>query len=54
MAIIKIQKLRENTKYQSYRIALPKSMIEAKDWQNKDFKLEDKGSYLVLKPMKKT
>ena len=50
---VKVQKLREGTRYQSYRIALPKSIIEAKGWQNKDLDLEDKGSYLILKPIKK-
>jgi hypothetical protein len=50
---INIQKLRKGTKHQSYRIALPKSLIEAKNWQDKDFKLEDKGGYLILKPVKK-
>lgn len=50
---IKVQRLREGTKYQSYRIAIPKSIIEAKGWQNKDMDLEDKGSHLILKPIKK-
>ena len=50
---LKIQKLREGTKYQGYRIAIPKAVIEAKNWQDKDLKLEDKGSYLILRPLKK-
>lgn len=50
---IKLQKLREGTSYQSYRVAIPKSIIEAKGWQEKEFDLEDKGSYLVLRPSKK-
>jgi hypothetical protein len=50
---IKIQKLREGTKYQSYRIALPKAIIESKKWENIEFELEDKGDRLVLKATKK-
>lgn len=51
--IVKVQKLREGTQYQGYRIALPKSIIEAKQWQDKDFVLEDKGNYLILRPKNK-
>lgn len=50
---IKIQKLREGTPYQSYRIALPKAVIESKKWENKEFELEDEGDRLVLKVVKK-
>ena len=50
---IKIQKLREGTKYQSYRIALPKAIIESKQWEDIEFKLEDKGNKLILTPVKK-
>ena len=50
---IKIQKLREGTDYQSYRIALPKAIIESKRWENVEFELEDKGKFLVLKPIKR-
>ena len=50
---VKLQKLREGTDHQSYRIALPKSIIEAKGWQDNDFTLEDKGKYLILRPVKK-
>lgn len=45
---IKIQKLREGTKYQAYRIALPKAIIESKKWEDMEFELEDKGDRLVL------
>lgn len=51
---IKIQKLREGTKYQSYRIALPKAIIESKKWEEVEFKLEDKGDKLILIPIKDT
>lgn len=50
---IKIQKLREGTDHQSYRIALPKAIIESKKWEDKEFELEDKGDRLVLKAVKK-
>jgi hypothetical protein len=50
---IKIQKLREGTKYQSYRIALPKAIIESKKWENIEFELEDKGDRLILRVVKK-
>ena len=50
---IKIQKLREGTEYQSYRIAIPKAIIESKNWEDKEFDLEDKGNCLILKPIKK-
>jgi len=50
---IKIQKLREGTSYQSYRIALPKAIIESKKWENAEFELEDKGDKLILKAVKK-
>lgn len=49
---IKLQLLRAGTPYQSYRIALPKALIEAKHWHETDFTLEDHGQYLVLKPYK--
>ncbi|KKL81913.1 hypothetical protein LCGC14_1990040 [marine sediment metagenome] len=50
---IKIQKLREGTNHQSYRIALPKAIIEAKKWEDVEFELEDKGNMLVLRAVKK-
>lgn len=49
---LKIQKLREGTDYQSYRIALPKAIIEAKNWQDAEFELEDKSDRLILKIVK--
>ena len=51
--ILNLQKLREGTKYVSYRISLPKDIIEAKNWENMKFKLELKGDTIVLKPIKK-
>jgi hypothetical protein len=50
---IKLQKLREGTDYQSYRIAISKAIIESKNWEDSEFELEDKGDKLILKPVKK-
>lgn len=50
---LKLQKLREGTDFQSYRIAIPKAIIESKKWENSEFELEDKGKFLILKPVKK-
>ena len=50
---VKIQKIREGTKYQGYRIALPKSIIEAKGWENKEFELELKSEKIILTPQAK-
>jgi hypothetical protein len=46
------RKRREGTEYQSYRIALPKAIIESKKWEDIEFELEDKGDKLILKPIK--
>ncbi len=48
-----MQKIREGTEYQSYRIALPKAIIESKGWEDADFELKDKGDRLVLIVIKK-
>jgi hypothetical protein len=50
---LKLQKLREGTDYQSYRVAIPKAIIESKKWEEMEFELEDKGDKLILKPVKK-
>lgn len=49
--ILKPQIIRKNTKYQSYRINIPKAIIEANNWQNKKFKLEIKNKKILLIPM---
>lgn len=51
--IVNLQILREGTKYSSYRLTLPKSLIESKNWEKSKFKLELKGNSIVLKPVKK-
>lgn len=51
--ILNLQTLREGTKYASYRITLPKNVIELKGWEKARFKMELKGDTIVLKPLKK-
>ena len=51
--ILNLQTLREGTKYASYRISLPKDIIEAKGWETSKFKLELKDNTIILKPVKK-
>jgi len=54
MAItINMQILRKGTKYASYRIALPKDIIEGHNWEKHKFKLEVINNKLVLTPVKK-
>ena len=48
--ILKLQKVRANTKYESYRISLPKSIIEHLKLKDCKFKLEIKGRKLILTP----
>ena len=50
--ILNLQTLRKGTKYSSYRITLPKDIIEAKGWENYQFKLELKGDTIIRKPLK--
>ena len=54
MAIkVKLQIVRAGTKYESYRITIPRAVIQAHNLRDKDFKLEVKGNKLVLVPVKK-
>lgn len=50
--ILGLQVLRKGTKYESYRISLPKDIIEAKGWEKAKFKLELKENHIILKPVK--
>ncbi len=49
---LKLQTLRKGTPYASYRITLPKNVIELKGWQKTNFELELKEDRLILKPVK--
>ena len=52
MLILNLQTLREGTKYASYRVTLPKDIIEAKGWEKTKFILELKGESIILRPSK--
>ena len=52
--ILKIQKVRPNTKYESYRVSIPKAVIKHYKLENSLFKLEVKQGKLILTPIKKT
>ena len=49
--ILKLQKLRKGMPEQSYRIALPKSLIEYYKLQDKKFLIEFKNGKIVLTPL---
>ncbi|MEN7982453.1 MAG: hypothetical protein ABFQ65_03315 [Nanoarchaeota archaeon] len=49
--ILKLQKLRLGTPEQAYRIALPKSLIEYHNYQNKKFLVEFKKDKIILTPI---
>ncbi|MBA7648427.1 hypothetical protein ES703_56213 [subsurface metagenome] len=51
--ILKLQKVRAGTKYESYRISIPKLIIKHYKLENSFFKLEIKGGKLILTPIKK-
>lgn len=50
--ILDLQILREGTKYTSYRITLPKHIIEAKGWEKSRFELKLGENMIILKPIK--
>ena len=50
---VRLQTLREGTEYQSYRITLPKDIVEAKGWGKTQFTLELTDNSMILKPVKK-
>jgi len=50
--ILKLQVLRKGTKYESYRLAIPKAIVETHNLKDKDFKLEIKDKKLILTPIK--
>jgi hypothetical protein len=52
--ILKLQKIRSGTKYESYRISIPKSLINHYKLEDCRFKLECKGKNIVLIPLKKS
>lgn len=50
--IIHLQIIRRNTKYESFRITIPKAIIESHGLKDKDFKLEVKGNKIIFTPVK--
>lgn len=48
-----MQILDKGSKYQRYRLTLPKSVIESHGWQNSSFDLEIKEGKIVLTPIKR-
>jgi len=54
MAIkIKMQIVRKGTKYENYRVSIPKAIIEGHNMKDKDFILEIKKGKILLTPTKK-
>ena len=49
--ILKLQKVRPGTKYESYRISIPKSVIKHYKLEDSKFKLEIKGKKIILSPL---
>lgn len=49
--IIKPQIIRQNTKYQGYRLNIPKAIIEGNNWESKKFKLEVRDKKIILMPV---
>jgi len=50
---LKLQIVREGTEYESYRLTIPRAVIQAHNLREKDFKLEIKGNKIILIPVKK-
>ncbi len=48
---LKIQKIRPGTKYQSYRVSIPKSLIEAHRLENCKLKIEMQNDTIMLIPI---
>jgi len=50
---LKLQVVRKDTKYESFRVTIPKTIIDEYDLKDKDFKFEVKRGKLILTPIKK-
>jgi hypothetical protein len=51
--IFKLQKVRPDTKYESYRISIPKSFVKFYELKDSYFKFETKNDKIILTPIKK-
>ncbi len=50
---VKVQKVRPDTKYESYRISIPKAIIKHYKLKDKKFKIEvSKNGKITLTPIK--
>ena len=49
--IVPLQIVREGTKYESYRLSIPRALIHAHDLRDKDFELTVQKGKLILKPV---
>ncbi len=49
---LKLQIVRKGTKYECYRLTIPRAVIQAHNLREKDFKLEIKGNKIILIPVK--
>lgn len=52
--ILTMQIVRKGTKYESYRVSIPKSMVEEYNLKNVKFKIEYIKGKLILTPIKKS
>ena len=53
MAIrVKLQIVRKGTKYESFRVTIPRAIIGAHNMRNKEFVLEVKNKKIILTPIK--
>ena len=52
MLVLNLQTLREGTKYASYRITLPKNIMEAKGWEKSRFEIKLGENMIILKPIR--
>jgi len=49
--LINLQIIREGTKYESYRISLPRDIIQAKGWERTKFILKFEDNKIILEPV---
>ncbi|HDZ61434.1 MAG TPA: AbrB/MazE/SpoVT family DNA-binding domain-containing protein [Candidatus Pacearchaeota archaeon] len=50
---VKLQIVRKDTEYESYRITIPRAVINAHNLRDSDFSLEFKGEKIILTPVRK-
>ena len=50
--LLKLQKIREGTKYESYRLSIPRAIVQVHKLENCKFKLEMQRKNLILIPVR--